>query len=81
MKVNGKMTKPMEKAFTTTMMVQAIMESGFKMFKKVTAFRNGLMVLLTQGIFVYYSRMHRNGLKNGHGKFIWPDLSEYEGEF
>ena len=34
---------------------------------------------------VFYSnlflRYHRGGYKQGKGKFVWADFSEYEGEF
>ena len=39
------------------------------------------MVHPTKGKFLFYYRQHHNGLKHGYGKFIWPDLSVYEGEF
>ena len=71
----------MAKAFITTMMALATMVNGTKTFKKVLEFKNGLMGLLMKGSFSFIFSQHHNGLKHGVGKFIWPDMSQYEGEF
>jgi hypothetical protein len=80
-KENGEMIKPMEKVFITTTMAPVTMENGIKTFRKVSELKNGPMDLHMKGNFLYLYRQHHNGLKHGYGKFIWPDLSQYEGEF
>ncbi len=49
-KVNGKMTKLMEKEYIPKMMGQVIQENGFRTFSMDLGFKNGLMDLLMKGI-------------------------------
>jgi hypothetical protein len=79
MKDSGRMIKLMEKEFITIMMDQVIMENGLKMFNKVSEWKNGPTDHPIKGNFIFYERQHHNGLKHGTGKFLWPDLSQYEG--
>lgn len=81
MRENGKMIKPMVRVSITTTMGRVIMVNGSKMFNKVLVFRNGPMDHLMKGNFLSIFSQHHNGLKHGVGKFIWPDMSQYEGEF
>lgn len=48
-KANGGMIRPMDRVFTTIMMVRATMDSGLKMFKRDSALRNGPMDHLIKG--------------------------------
>lgn len=75
MKDNGRMTKPMAKVYITITMDQAIMVNGRKMSNKVKEYKNGTTDHRIKGTFIFIYRNHRQGLKHGYGKFIWPDLS------
>ena len=57
------------------------MASGTKMSRKASASKSGLTGLLMKGTYFFILRQHHNGLKHGVGKFVWPDISQYEGEF
>ena len=44
-------------------------------------FKSGLMDRIMKGIFFLIQRYHLGGYKQGKGKFVWADFSDYEGEF
>lgn len=50
-KANGEMIRHMVMEYTTTMMAQAIMGHGFKIFKRALVSKSGLMGPLTKGTF------------------------------
>ena len=78
-KDNGLMIKHMEKVYIIIMMAQVIQENGIKMYKKDMVSKNGLMAPIIKGINIYFIillyRYHKNGLKQGKGKFVWTDFS------
>lgn len=75
MKDNGETIKLMDKVYITITMDLVIMVNGRKMCNKVKEYKNGMTDHLIRGIFTLIYRNHRQGLKHGYGKFIWPDLS------
>ena len=64
-KANGKMIKPMAKESTIIMTAPAIQDNGFRIFRKVTESKNGLMGPHTRGIYFNNHSNHHNGLKHG----------------
>lgn len=78
---NGKMIKPMERAFIYTKMGQNIQEIGSKICSTVLDVKSGLMGHHIKGMLFIYCRHYQNGTKNGEGRFVWKNGDVYEGNF